>query len=230
MPRKNLIRSKIHPYHVTVRCNNREIFHCDLDFVWKIFNQEFVKILENYHPRIHAFVLMPNHFHLLISTPDQDLGVIMQNLISPITKILNFKASRSGRVFGARYHWSLIDSENYYDCALKYIYRNPIKAGLCKTALEYPFSTYRSHFGHEKLPFSIEPAFEFKSIIPNEQKDDFNNWINQPFSSEHEKAIKFAFGKSTFSPPRNLNSKKRIKLEEFTTNYCASPYQKVSDT
>jgi putative transposase len=230
MPRKQLIRSTVHPYHVTVRCNNKEQFYCDLSFVWKTFAIEFNNIMERFHPKIHAFLLMPNHFHLLITTPAEDLGVIMQNLISPTTKIINVKSGRSGRVFGARYHWSLINSANYYDCALKYVYRNPVKAGIVDSVQNYAFSTLRSVLGHEKYPFLIEPPSGYDFNIPSNKRLEFLDWLNQPFKTEEEQSIRFGFTKSRFNTPRNPNNKKRLQLNGFSENYTAALYQKVSDT
>src|ERR1700752_2973729 len=106
MSRKPLIKSKIHPYHVTGRCNNRETFYCNLDEVWELLCLELSEIIEKFQVNIHAFVLMPNHFHLLISTPTDDLSETMKTFMCAVTKKINLKTGRSGRVFGSRYHWS----------------------------------------------------------------------------------------------------------------------------
>lgn len=119
MPRKPLIRSKTLPYHVTLRCNNREPFHSPDFAVWNIICNQIAEAQNRYQWKIHAFVLMPNHLHMLVTTPEEDLGIIMRDFVAITTKKLNRHAGRSGRVFGKRYHWSLVDDENYLDSVTK---------------------------------------------------------------------------------------------------------------
>src|SRR4051794_18500799 len=124
MPRKTLIRSNTLPYHVTARTNNRELFHLPLNLVWDIMNSHIFEAIILFRIKIHAFVLMPNHFHLLITTPEEDLGRVMQIIMKSGTKTINTESRRTGRVFGSRYHWTIIESEVYFAHALKYVYRN----------------------------------------------------------------------------------------------------------
>ena len=126
MPRKNLQFDLIsNPYHVTVRCNNREPFPCSPDLVWGALTDQCFEIVMLFGAQIHALVAMPNHIHLLISTPNEDLGVVMQRLLLGLTKRINRLAGRSGRVFGSQYHWTIIDTAEYFANVLKYVYRNP---------------------------------------------------------------------------------------------------------
>jgi len=215
MPRKTLIRSKELPYHVTARCNNREAFFCDLDQIWAILFSELNETIEIYQIKIHALVLMPNHFHLLISTPGADLGVVMQTFIREVTIKINLKAGRTGRVFGSRYHWSLIDSTHYYDCALKYVYRNPVKSGLSAAVEEYEFSTLMDVIEEARPFITIEPPIGYQSNIPQNRKNEFLNWLNQPFRNEHEEAIKKAFRKTKFLPPQVRGNRVPMALEGF---------------
>lgn len=215
MPRKKLIRSKELPYHVTLRCNNKEAFNSPLPRVWKVINQEISEITEICSCKIHAFVLMPNHIHLMISTPQDDLGVVMQIFVTSITKKLNSLSGRCGRVFGARYHWSLIDNEDYLDSALKYIYRNPVKARLVERVEQYPFSSMKWILeGHFPL-FEIFPPFGHLHLIPGNNPHTYLNWLNRPFPNEEEAAIQRGFRKSTFTPPKMGSMQKTVILECF---------------
>ena len=227
MPRKLLIRSNVHPYHVTSRCNNRETFHYDLDKVWEIFSFEIKELIESHQSKIHAFVLMPNHFHLLISTPGEDLGKAMQTFIASVTRKINLKSGRTGRVFGARYHWSLIGSPNYYDNVLKYVYRNPVKGGLITTVQNYRYSSLGAIL--ENTASWIQPPLGYEMNIPNNRKTEFLNWLNQPFGTEQEIAIKKGFLKPEFHPPKNRSDR---KIPDFTgfNSKDALHIQKVSDT
>ena len=199
MPRKTLIRSNHCPYHVTARCNNRESFYCQPDDVWRVFNWHLNEITKKFEVKIHAFVLMPNHFHLLISTPKDDLGVVMQYLILFVTKALNAKANRTGRVFGDRYHWSIIDTLDYYDYALKYVYRNPVKANIIERVEDYPFATIGGAIGKKRMFFPLSPPDGIQSIVPADDIEEFLRWLNQPFRKEHDDAIRKGFKKKKFS-------------------------------
>lgn len=225
MPRKQLIRSNIHPYHLTARCNNKEPFHCSLEQVWNIIGEHLNEISTVDHARIHAFVLMPNHFHLLISTPEVDLGIIMQKFMASVTKSLNHKCRRSGRVFGARYHWSLINTVHYFDYALKYVYRNPVKASLVKNVEDYSFSSIRYKLGMESLQFPLYPIAGFHSLVPHDQLK-WLQWINEPFKNELDETIRKGLKRTLFSPPKKGHHRKQILL----SRNDAADITKLSDT
>jgi putative transposase len=198
MSRKNLIRSNVHPYHVNARVNNRENFFCDLDIVWKIFDKNLNDIRERFGVKVHAFVLMPNHFHLILTTPGDDLGIVMQQFMRSVTRSITFRSERSGRVFSARYHWSLIDNIQYYDTALKYVYRNPVKSKLTIRAEEYCFSTLQTILGNKNISFPLEPIIGDPFLVPEQNLIEFLSWLNIPARTEHDLAIRKALKRSRF--------------------------------
>ena len=203
MPRKNLIRSKIFPYHVTARVNNRECFYIPLHDVWSVLGHHCLEISILFKTQIHALVLMPNHIHLLLSTPEEDLGVVMNYFMSSVTRTLNAKSGRTGRLFGARYYRSLIDSGLYFAHALKYVYRNPVKAGLCLRVEEYPFSTLSGVLGSQRLRFPLYFPFQKTHFIWISQNIDQQlNWLNKDIREDHQIAIKKALRKVNFSLPK----------------------------
>lgn len=200
MPREDLIVSHEFPYHVTGRANNREQFPGRQADLWKIFSSELIDISQKFNSRIHAFVLMPNHFHLMISTPKEDLGVTMQRFMAQITRKINRSTNRSGRIFGAKYYRSLINTEAYYDCALKYVYRNPVKAGLCFRVEDYPFSSFSGLFNPRDISFRLEPPQGHVELIPYGKPLEFLAWMNQPLTSEQDIEIRKAFRGPIFNP------------------------------
>lgn len=197
MPRKKLVRSKEFPYHITGRVNNRENFHLPLNEVWKVFEFECLVVKTLYGAEFHAVVLMPNHFHMLISVPNEDLGKVMSVLMANITKNINFKANRSGHVFGGPYFWSLITSTRYYGHALKYIYRNPVRAKLCDDVEEYSFSTLRGLLGHDHLAIPLSHTLIGMEVNLPDQRYPFQwlEWIKQPFPKEAEELIRVCLQK-----------------------------------
>ena len=189
MPRKKLIRSSHHPYHVTARGNNREVFPLSLAETWQVMVKLLSETSELYGAQIHAFVLMPNHFHLLISTPERDLGAAMHYFMLSISKEMNARSGRSGRIFGARYHWSIIMSDAHYDCALKYVYRNPVKAGLAERVEHYPYSTLLQVLGHATNGVPLRPHCGASDFIPNRNSEGFLEWLNEPFQTDRKSVV-----------------------------------------
>src|SRR5262245_49031235 len=141
MARKLLFRSKDLPYHVTARSNNREWFTLPLRKVWRIFGDVTQIVSDRYGLLVHAFVLMSNHFHLLCATPEADLGQAMNYLMRQVSKAIGSETGRINRIFGARYHWSVIDNPLYFAHAYKYVMRNPVEARIVTEVESYSYSS-----------------------------------------------------------------------------------------
>jgi putative transposase len=203
MPRKLLIRNNRLPYHVTARVNNREKFKLPLYQVWKVFTDLLFATCVIHRIQVHAFVLMPNHFHLLLTVSQHDLGLVMREFMRSVTKTLNAKSGRTGRVFGAKYHWTLVDSPLYFAQVYKYIYRNPVKAQICKKAETYRFSTLAGTLGFQPLRVPLYyPFMETKyRCLPNDFEAHVE-WLNTPFQKEQDEAITAALKKTLFAPPK----------------------------
>jgi len=205
MPRKKLIRSNIHPYHITARCNNREEFHCGKEFAWGVFCYYLNEITELHELKVHSFVMMPNHFHLLLSTPLQDLDLVMHKLMLSVTKTMNSKAGRTGRVFGARYHWSMVSTMGHYDHVQKYIYRNPVKAKIVECVEDYQFSTLKGVLKKGPQSIKLAPVGGKVEMIPNSSQKEYLLWLNQPFRNEEYISIQKGLRKTTFAPTKLKN-------------------------
>lgn len=140
MPRKRLIRTHRYPYHVTTRSNNQEWFYIPMDEVWKYAKAVLFDGAQRYNVKIDAFVLMSNHYHLCIYTPDANIDRFMQFFNKRLGQRISRHASRINRIFGAPYKWSLIQNDHYYSNVIRYIYQNPLRAGLCVRCEDYPYS------------------------------------------------------------------------------------------
>jgi hypothetical protein len=150
-------------------------------------------------------MLMPNHLHALltIADPEFDLGQVMQRFMGSLTASLNTVSGRSNRIFGGRYHWMLVGSSLYFAHALKYVYRNPVRAGLCERVEDYPFSTLNGLLGSSPLPFPIHFPFNLDGYlhIP-ERTEDMLEWLNSPSRPEVEEAIRKAYRSHQLTKPR----------------------------
>jgi putative transposase len=203
MPRKALIRSKRFPYHVFNRVNNREWFPLNMNLVWRLFSEECFRITSLTDAQIHSFVLMSNHYHMLISTPGPDLGLIMQEFGRSVTKTFNLETGRSGHLFGGRYKWTLVDNPIYYSHVYKYVYRNPVRAELVGQVEDYQFSTLNGLLGQSHLPFPLYVPGDGAGcgLIPETAADQLL-WLNKPFKKEHEEAIRLGLRRLQFELPR----------------------------
>ena len=96
--------------------------------------------------RVHAWVLMSNHYHLLLETPEANLVAGMQWLQNAYTRRFNIRHQQWGRLFGDRYKSVLVEgADRYYETLLDYIHLNPVRAGLVrpksKSVLDYAWSS-----------------------------------------------------------------------------------------
>ncbi len=99
-------------YHITARGNERKKFffsHRD----YEKFLSYLTHALQKYGVILHAYVLMPNHYHLMIETPRANLSSFMHGLNSAYTTYFNIRRKRSGHLFQGRYKALLIDVDNY---------------------------------------------------------------------------------------------------------------------
>jgi putative transposase len=131
------------PQHVIVRGNNRrEIFCADADY--RFYLEKLQAACEKHGCDIHAYVLMTNHVHLLL-TPQEEhaMGKAMQMLGRYYVQYYNYCYQRTGTLWEGRYKATLIDSESYLLTCMRYIELNPVRAGTVGHPSEYPWSSYR---------------------------------------------------------------------------------------
>lgn len=194
MPRKKYQPSVHVPYHITARCINREWFNIPLSQVWELFSDYLYFIHHVFGVKIHAFVLMNNHFHLILSTPEANLSEAMNYFMRETSKQMGLYSGRINQIYGAPYFWSLLKSETYFGHAYKYVYRNPVEGGLCKYVEEYPFSTLHSLVGKSRtiIPV-IDDTFLFSDL------ESQLSWLNKDYKSlAHKEEIRTALKKREF--------------------------------
>jgi putative transposase len=132
--------------HVTARGNAKQtIFLDEIDYL------TFLRILRAVQVELewtlHTYCLMPNHYHLVLGS-DEPLGRGMHLVNGRYARRFNKRHARLGRVFGDRYSGKPIASDDHFTEACRYIAENPVRAGLCGTAAEWPWSggdTYDCH-------------------------------------------------------------------------------------
>jgi REP element-mobilizing transposase RayT len=134
-------------YHVMARGNQRAAIFLD-DHDRRFFLQCLADVCEKTGWRVHAWVLMGNHYHLFIQTPEANLVEGMKWLQNTVTRRFNVRHREWGRLFGDRYKAVVVDGESphYYETLWDYIHLNPCRAGLVdvtqgQSVLDYPWSS-----------------------------------------------------------------------------------------
>lgn len=100
--------------------------------------------VERYGWELHTYCLLSNHFHLLATTPQANVSAGMQYLNSCYAQWFDWRHDFEGHVFERRFWSTLIRSDAQLFETARYIVLNPVRAGLCATAADWPWSSYRA--------------------------------------------------------------------------------------
>lgn len=133
------------PMHVIQRGNNRQAtFFAEEDY------RKYLDVLslasEENECSIHAYVLMTNHIHLLVTpTTETSLALMMQDIGRKYVRYINSTYQRTGTLWEGRYKSALVESEQYLLTCSRYIELNPVNAGMVDASGQYKWSSYRSN-------------------------------------------------------------------------------------
>jgi REP element-mobilizing transposase RayT len=155
MPRAKRIHYEGAVYHVTSRGNERRKIVID-DSDRGLFLKILAEVVEEHHLHCHAWVLMDNHYHLLLETPAANLSIAMKHLNGLYTQRFNRKRHRVGHLFQGRFKAIHVEKESYLKELCRYLVLNPVRAKMVKHPKEWKWSSYRATAGIEKTPTWLE--------------------------------------------------------------------------
>lgn len=138
-------------YHVTSRGNARQDVFCN-DTDRRIFLKNLTYCLALHNVILHAYVLMGNHYHLFVETPDGNLSDFMRDTNGNYTQWFNRINGRVGHLWQGRYKAFVIDGDNYLFEVARYVVLNPVRAGLVQNPRDWKWSSYNATAGHIKTP------------------------------------------------------------------------------
>ena len=138
-------------HHVVHRGIGRaDIYHHDLD------RSAFVDLLgeldERFGLEVHAYVLMRNHYHLLVRSAEGQLSRAMRHLNGCYTQRHNWHHGRDGALLAGRFHSSLIEADSYLTRVARYVHLNPVAAGLASAPEVYRWSSYSAYLHPAQAP------------------------------------------------------------------------------
>ena len=169
MPRRQTPLIPDHYYHIYNRGHNRSNIFFDEDN-YHFFLRRLREYVAGEHARIIAYVLMPNHYHLLVEILSNQFSHALQKLSISYTKAINQRRHRSGSLFQGAYKSIIIENDTYLLHLSCYIHLNPVQAGLVKRPHEWKYSSYPEYIGLRKgsLPQIDQILGEFASppIVP----------------------------------------------------------------
>jgi REP element-mobilizing transposase RayT len=145
-------------YHITARGNERRKISLSRRDYEK-FLSYLADALHKFGMVLHGFVLMTNHYHLLVESPKANLSRFMHALNSAYTTYFNIKRGRSGHLFQGRYKAFVIDKDHYLLELSRYIHLNPVRAGMAERAEDYPYSSLRPYL------YPKEESIVFRDLI-----------------------------------------------------------------
>ena len=172
MPRQARILNEKNVYHVMLRGNNREKIFID--------NEDKQRIIETIRLKkkdreffLYAYCVMDNHIHLVIREGEDSLSRIVKRIGVSYAYYFNKKYNRIGHVFQGRSKSENIEDDKYLLCAIRYVHRNPVKAGLGSFD-EYPWSSYKEFM--DKKTDLVE-SNEIFGMISNNKVDGLKEFV-----------------------------------------------------
>lgn len=188
MARQPRLTVAAYPHHVIQRGNDRQVIvrdDADRERLLALWHEHALA----FKVAIHAYVLMDNHFHLLV-TPETSEGLpqMMQAVGRAYVRYFNLRHQRTGTLWEGRYRSNLIQSERYLLACMVYIDLNPVRAGMVSQAADFKWSSHRHCIGQlsDKLvtphalfwglgntPFAREAAYIelIQNGVAQDQKD-----------------------------------------------------------
>ncbi len=156
-------------YHITSRGNERKAIFKSKDDHLRFF--AYLKTAtERYAASIHAYILMDNHYHLLLETPEGNLSAILHHLNAGYTIYFNKKRQRSGHLFQGRYKAILVDRDAYAVELSRYIHLNPVRAGMVGKAEEYYWSSLKGYLWDNQQEPWLNTRFILQQFGEDENK------------------------------------------------------------
>lgn len=167
MPRRARLSMPGIPWHIIQRGNNRTAcFYADEDY--QFYLDTLKEQSEKYNCSIHAYVLMTNHVHLLLTPHEVDsAALLMKHLGQRYVQYINRTYQRSGTLWEGRFRSCLTQSEEYVLACYRYIELNPVRANIVDHPRQYPWSSYLSN-GEGRANELLTPHEQYLKLDRNE--------------------------------------------------------------
>jgi putative transposase len=131
------------------------------------------------------YCLLSNHFHLVIRINEPTMAAGMQYLNARHAESFNHRYGRRGHAFGARYHSELIETPSHALEVSRYVPLNPVRAGLCRTPEEWPWSSFAATVGLKRGPSWLKPDWVLGlfSTDPVQARERYRRFVAEGLAS-----------------------------------------------
>lgn len=210
MPRKPRFYVPGAPVHAVQRGHNRSaVFFADLDYL------EYLRCLKQAADScgcaVHAYVLMTNHVHLLLSPErSESVGRLFQSLGRHYVRYVNETYRRHGGLWEGRYRGNVIDSQAYLLSCMRYIERNPVRAGMVDHPASYRWSSYTANaLGVSNAILTAHAEYVALGRLPDDRQSAYRGLFEVDTASDEQAQFRCAL--QTGTPLGNAQFKGQIE-------------------
>ena len=234
MPRRTRIRIPGLPLHITQRGNNKaDCFWTDAD------RRVYLSLLRDMAPKfgceVHAYVLMTNHVHLLITPDDADgASQVMKNLGQQYVQYVNRGRSRTGSLWDGRFKASIVDTDQYLLRCHRYVEMNPVRAGMVTRPGDYLWSSHRANaWGVPSDIVSPHPRLVSLGATENDRRREYCRLFETELNAEELEEIRaateggFALGSDDFLEWLDEKTGRRPSRTRARARSCGAPSSKA---
>jgi putative transposase len=179
-----------HPHHVLIRGNNRQPIFVD-DEDRRLLLDLLRGVVKEHSLALHAYVLMPNHLHLLVTPSTGDaLARAVQSLGRRYVGAFNHRHGRIGTLWEGRYRAHPVGGAANVLACMRFIELNPQRAGLAAGLHDHAWSSLPHHLGDVRDPLVTEPpAYWSLGNTPFEREIAYRSWVEQGVGSAEARRI-----------------------------------------
>ena len=186
--------------HLTHRGNNRCATFCaESDYELFLWFLRFAQ--RRYAFQVHAYALMSNHFHLMITPGSrQALARGMQSLGRRYVRYFNRRYGRTGTLWEGRFRTAIITDERYWLTCMRYVEMNPVRAGLAESPETYRWSSYRAHgFGLPDPIVAPHALYDGLASTPARRQEAWQRICGAPVTTEQLELLRESIAKGYVS-------------------------------
>jgi len=186
-----------YPQHVIQRGNNRQSILKDEEDYWFLWSK-LRDAAAKFNCHIHAYVLMPNHFHLILTPWQEDgIGKLMQYTGRYYVQHVNARYERTGTLWEGRYRATLFDPDRFLLPVGRYVETNAVRAGLVESPADYDWSSYAANaLGVDDELVTPHPVYEALGRTPKARRETYRAGFQDGLDDAMLKRIRDATNKA----------------------------------
>jgi len=191
-------------YHVMNRGRRSDAIFLEKED-YSEFLDLLIEISAIWNANIAAYCLMSNHYHVLLQTPEGNISRCMRHLNGLYTQRFNRRHGFDGQLFRGRYKSILVCNDSHLLQLVRYIHKNPLKAGVVKEMQDYEWSSYKGYLSYSRKWKWLHKDYIFSMITPQKKgrlkpfiefmQDDDSQEVTNLFSKKNLPSI---FGPESF--------------------------------